>query len=134
MRNIDSNIKHPDYWDEMEKRQQTEIEELGLVVDFKHNRSTIPSKNKKGDMVGIPLPRKFEGYDDRYYTDITGAYLYTPKEAERLKKFRQEHPDNESNAYTPEAVGRAYCSHLDNFNRQIGRVIATERALANLQK
>jgi len=134
MRKLNTNETHPEYWKFHEKRLLAEVKELGLKADFLHTRSTRVTENKKGVSIDVPMPRPFADRPDRFYTDITGAYLWTEEELERLKEFKKEHPDDESNVYQPVAEGRAYCSHLDNFSKRIGRTIALDRALESYRE
>lgn len=137
MQNINSDIKHPKYWNEMERQQKIELESLGLVANFKQYQSFKPAivVNKKGEeiKVQVPFPRPLEGPNmlgrpPRFYVGTTIAILYKKSDYERAKK-------NNNYENIKQIVGaKATCSHLDQFNRQVGRVISTERALAAFRK
>ena len=143
---INTNIEHPDYWDEMEKRQKEEIEEFGLVADFTHRQLTRPKTiiNKKGEeiVVRVPSPQRLV-YDTpmynfsrptRFWKGKTIVYLYTPRVYNELKQYRKDNPGASTIQFEPKVTGQAFCSHLDNFNKQKGRVVATEKALEQLRR
>ena len=119
---------------EYEREQLNRLDTLNLVRVVQHEQFTgMVSKRvfnrKTGEteevMVKVPNPRRVSGGNYRIVGE-TCVQLYTKDDWDRALGLRKSGKMIES---VPVGIGYALCSDKDQFDRRIGRLKATDRAI-----
>lgn len=124
---------------EYEQGQMDKLEKLGLVRHMNYNVFTKPVIKtvwKDGESklieVRVPDPQPVSGYVGNYHIIAeTIVELYDKKSFESLVQQRKdgkikEHPRD---LLKPVGIGVARCSSKDQYDKRVGRLKATNRAI-----
>ena len=117
---------------ETERKQLRRIEEFGLVREVTHERQW------KYDIDGKKRVEAFVVDIDGHDTTgsgivVNGITWITLHKKDMHAEWIESHGREGVHKLERESLGIALCSQSDNYNKALGRVRATERALEQLQ-